>query len=415
MALKKFLTLYREQEDKPFIFFAMLCGFLITAEYAITKPTSNSIFLSHYSVQLYPYAWLLTVPVNFLVVSLYNRFLDRLGCFKVFLCTTVGTIFINLLSGLFVERFPPLSFLLYIWKDLYVLLMFQQVWSLIHTKIDLKKAKYLYGIIFGVSGVGAVFGSLFPGFLAIKIGSEPLLFMTLPLYLLIIFSYDQMLKKLGKRGIEGLKFHDIQGGVALIRCSTTLKFILLIVVLMQLSSTIMDYQFNMFLKERYPFQDERTEFYGRLWGIINLMKLSIQFFATFLLLKVLGLRRSHFVVPSILLGNAILNLMQPAFGVITYSFSMIKSFDYSIFNIIKEMLYIPLKTSEKFKAKAIIDVFAYRSAKALASFFVLGMEFLLPGRLPFAYSYGPLALFMFWIFALFFYFRKKEEQKLLEA
>ena len=41
--------------------------------------------------------------------------------------------------------------------------------------------------------------------------------------------------------------------------------------------------------------------------------------------------------------------------------------DKDVFNILKEMLYVPLKTDEKFKAKAIIDIFAYRSAKAFAS------------------------------------------------
>ena len=275
--------------------------------------------------------------------------------------------------------------------------------------------KYLYGIIFGVSGVGAIFGSLVPSFFAVKVGSEHLLMMTVPLYLLFIAVYYQMLKRSEVEGSTSLQIQGVEGGVQLIRSSATLKFILLIVVLMQLSSTVMDYQFNTFLQERYPLQDERTQFYGRLWGMINTCKLCLQFFATFLLLKLLGLRRSHFVVPGILLGNAILTLVQPTFGLITYGFSVIKTFDYSIFNIIKEMLYVPLKTSEKFKAKAIIDVFAYRSAKALASVFVIGMQVLSPDKLPYAYSWGPLTLFAVWILAVFFYLRRPEEQKLLEA
>ncbi|MCB1084170.1 MAG: hypothetical protein KDK61_07650, partial [Simkania sp.] len=201
----------------------------------------------------------------------------------------------------------------------------------------------------------------------------------------------------------------------LIRSSSSLQFILLIVILMQLSTTIMEYQFNTYLQERYPIQDFRTQFYGQLCGVMNICKLCLQFFATFLLVKFLGLRKSHFIVPGILFGNAFLILMQPTFGVITYGFSVIKTFDYSVFNIIKEMLYVPLKNDEKFKAKAIIDVFAYRSAKALASIFVIGVQFLFPSKLPYAYSWGPFTLFVLWIFAVIFYFRKSKEQKLLEA
>ena len=79
------------------------------------------------------------------------------------------------------------------------------------------------------------------------------------------------------------------------------------------------------------------------------------------------------------------------------------------------MLYVPLKTDEKFMAKAIIDVFAYRSAKAFASVFVLGMQLLSPAKLPYAYSWGPLALFMLWILVVFIFLRRPQEQKLLEA
>ena len=225
-----------------------------------------------------------------------------------------------------------------------------------------------------------------------------------------------MLKRSGiEGGEEPVLKKTSAGGFQLIRSSSALKFILLIVILMQLSTTIMDYQFNTFLQERFPFQDLRTQFYGRLWGVINTCKLCLQFFATFLLVQFLGLRRSHFVVPGILFGNAVLSILQPTFAVMTYSFSVIKTFDYSIFNIIKEMLYVPLKTEEKFRAKAIIDVFAYRSAKAFASLFVIGMQFISPEKLPFAYSWGPCTLFVIWLCAVFLFLRKPAEEKLLEA
>lgn len=414
MKIQKIVTQVKEEfqsyskGEKIFLFFAMLCGFFITAEYAITKPTSNSIFLAHYSVKLYPYAWLLTVPLNLLIVTLYNRFLSKLGCFRMFLCTIFLTMGINVFVGTFVQKLPPLAFLLYVWKDIYVLLMFQQLWSVIHTKTEMSKAKYLYGILFGVSGVGAIFGSLVPSFFAVKIGSEHLLYMTIPLYALFIMTYHQMLKRSGMKGEDHMEIKRAKGGFKLIRSSSALKFILLIVVLMQLSTTIMDYQFSSFLQQKFPMQDLRTQFYGRLWGMINTCKLCLQFFATFLLVQFLGLRKSHFVVPGILLGNAALTLIAPSFGLITYGFSVIKTFDYSIFNILKEMLYVPLKTDEKFKAKAVIDIFAYRSAKAFASLFVIALGMLSPEKLPYAYSWGPFALFVLWIGTVFFYFSPRK-------
>lgn len=404
--------------EKLLVICAMICSFCITAEYAVTKPTSNSIFIAHYTAQWLPYAWLATVPLNFFIVTLYNRFLPTLGCFRLFLITVTLTVGINLLSANFIGTIPFLPFLLYVWKDIYVLLMFQQLWSVIHTMTKMSRAKYLYGFLFGVGGIGAIIGSMIPGFFAVKIGSEHLLFSSMPFYLIFIVSYYFLLKCSGfihfhkksdtlQRGVRG-KFQCI----SLIQASRSLQFILLIVVLMQFATTVIDYQFNTFLQDRIPDQDMRTQFYGRLWGIINTINLCLQFIASFLLVQFLGLRRSHFLIPGVLFLNAVGYLLHPTFSMITYSFSVIKTFDYSIFNIIKEMLYVPLKTSEKFQAKAIIDVFAYRSAKALASFLVILLQILYPKRLIDAFSWAHVTLFLIWILAALILLRPRDEASL---
>lgn len=422
MLREKFASIKSELQsyssvERLIVLCAMICSFCITAEYAVTKPTSNSIFITHYTVKWLPYAWLATVPLNLLVVSLYNRFLPILGCFRLFLLTVGLTIGVNVFSASFIGKAPFLPFVLYIWKDIYVLLMFQQLWSVIHAMTKMSRAKYLYGILFGIGGIGSIVGSMIPGFFAVKIGSEHLLFSSIPIYAIFIMAYFFLLKNSGflhsHKEDEKLRMgpkHASQG-FSLIKTSRALKFILLIVVLMQLSTTVMDYQFNTFLQFRIPDQDMRTEFYGRLWGMINSLNLCLQFVASFLLVQFLGLRRSHILIPGVLFVNAIGYLLHPTFAMITYSFSVIKTFDYSIFNIIKEMLYVPLKTDEKFKAKAIIDVFAYRSAKALASVVVIALQFFCPLQLPYAFSWAHVILFFIWIASVIFLLKEEKPKE----
>ena len=50
-----------------------------------------------------------------------------------------------------------------------------------------------------------------------------------------------------------------------------------------------------------------------------------------------------------------------------------KSLDYSLFRVAKELLYIPLDYEHKYKAKAFIDMFLYRFAKAPASLLLKGL------------------------------------------
>jgi len=398
--------------EKLVILCAMICSFCITAEYAITKPTSNSIFISHYTVKWLPYAWLATVPLNLLVVSLYNRFLSTLGCFRLFLITVFLTIALNLFSAIYINQIASLPFILYIWKDIYVLLMFQQLWSVIHSMTKMSRAKYLYGILFGIGGLGSIVGSLVPSFFALKMGSENLLFSIIPLYTVFIAAYFFLLKNSGflhsHKEEENLRMGPkySTSGFSLIKTSHTLRFILLIVVLMQVAATIMDYQFNTFLENEIPSQDLRTQFSGRLWGAINMANLVMQFIASFVLVHFLGLQRSHVLIPGVLLINSIVYLLQPTFSMITYSFSVIKTFDYSVFNIIKEMLYVPMGADEKFKAKSLIDIFAYRSAKAVASVVVISLQLLCPFYLPHAFSWAHALLFLIWIGSALLFLKK---------
>ncbi len=84
--------------------------------------------------------------------------------------------------------------------------------------------------------------------------------------------------------------------------------------------------------------------------------------------------------------------------------------DYSIFGIIKEMLYIPLRVEEKFKAKAVIDVFAYRTSKAVASLLILFLQGISWIALSTLLSYAVLAIFCVWMIAVVTMFKYYDQE-----
>ena len=380
-------------KEAPFFLLAVACSFCITFDYAITRPVSHSVFITTFGAKMLPYAWLLTVPLNLLVVSLYNRFLPKIGPLKMVGAILSVSSLMNLLGGLFLAQVPTLCFAHFMWKEIAVLLMFQQVWSFVHTTAKEGSAKFLYGVMFALGGLGGACGSMVPGFMAITYGSQNLLFLTIPIFALFFLFY----KRLVKVGDFTLKHEKKRGGFALIKNSSVLQFILLIVVFMQIGSAIVDYQFSSFLEKTFVSTDLRTAFEGKIFGIISSAKIFFQLVGTYLIVHFMGLRVSHFVVPSILLCNAVLVAVFPGFSMITYAFSTIKSFDYSIFNILKEMLYLPLKSEEKFKAKAVIDVFAYRSSKAVASLLIIGLQFYQINPIAQSISITSVAIFALWL------------------
>ena len=407
-------------QQRLFIFFAMLCGFLISLEYAVVRPVSNSVFLTAYGSSTFPYAWLATVPLNLLVVSLYNQYLPRLGCFKIFSIISILIMSTNLFCSLFLTQISWLPFAFYLWKEVYIMLMFQQLWSVIHSTIAYGNAKYLYGLFFAVGALGASIGSILPGFFAVKMGSESLLMTTVPVYALLFLCYYFALKQT-KEGIE-MKLDDEKKrtslnaffhGLKMIGSSRYLTFILVIVVFMQLCSTLIDFQFNASLEKTILQKDLRTEYTGRILGIVHAATISLQLFGSFLLIHFLGIKRSHMLIPFLLCLNSIVFQFFPIFGVISFAYISIKSCDFSLFSIIKEVLYIPLKPDEKFRAKAIIDVFAYRSSKAIASTLILSLQAILGSVfLPFL-NWASIVFFLLWIGIVIALFKDHEKESII--
>jgi AAA family ATP:ADP antiporter len=411
--IKEFLSFTRM--ERFFILSAMFCGFLITAEYAIIRPVANSVFIHTYGSEWFPYAWMVAIPVNFLIVLLYNRYLPKLGCWRMFL-VSIGVIACgSLCSAFFLKKLFFLPFGFYVWKEVYVMMLFQLLWSVIHSTIKMDRAKYLYGMLFAVGGAGGAFGSMIPSFLAVKLGSEHLLFLSLPIYFLLTIAYFFLLKN-SSAGVQGVKFEEhvkktlppIRHSLQMVFGSRVLTFILLTVVFIQLSATIIDYQFNTILAQEFPLKDIRTAYAGKVLGIMNMVTVVFQCLGSFLLVHYLGIKRSHFLIPILLCSNALAFAFFPVFGMISFAYVTIKSVDFSIFGVIKEMLYIPLKIDEKFRAKAVIDVFVHRAAKAFASLLILGIQFVPSIHALSFLSWANVTVFALWCLVVFNFFREKE-------
>jgi AAA family ATP:ADP antiporter len=378
----------------------MVLAFLICGEYAITRPASNALFLTLFSSKAYPWVWLATVPLNLFVIYLYNRFLPKIGPKGTLFSLAGATLVINALTAIFPSE---LIFFQYAWKDIYVLLMLKQLWSMIHSTIPSDRAKLLYGLIYGTGTLGAISGSLIPGFLAPLIGSSNILFFTTPLYLLLAFLYSQAYKRSGAIDFSPPDPRPREA-LSLIRRTPTLIAVLLLVIFMQVSAGLMEYQFNAHLELNIPDQDLRTAYCGKLVGLINGLSLFFQFVGGFLLVRTLGLRGSHFLVPILLGLSALCSLTFPGFAILSLSYVLLKAVDFSLFGVIREMLYVPLQLDAKFRAKAIIDVFAYRTSKALVSFGLLFLQLIVAGSLLQWAQYISIAVFIAWIGTVLFLF-----------
>ena len=202
-------------------------------------------------------------------------------------------------------------------------------------------------------------------------------------------------------------------GFSIIRNSNYLMVILFLVVFMQISISLVDYQFNLMLSNTITDTDLRTQFMGKTIGIINTFTTVFQLIGGYVFLRFFGVRKSHFLVPLFLGINALVLHVFPVFSIAVYSYIAIKAVDFSIFSISREMLYIPLTLKEKYKAKAIIDVFVYRSSKALGSFFLIFLQVFAKNSIFSLAGNVSLALFILWAVFAYYAFKNKTVNSIL--
>lgn len=391
-----------------FLFCILLAAFAINCEYGITRPASNGLLLTYFSASVMPWVWLATVPLNLFVVMLYNRYLSRIGPVKMLGTVALLTIVINGLTPFLMPYLPGWIFFQFAWKDVYILLMFKQLWSLIHSSPIALRAKIFYGFIYATGTLGAVFGSLVPGLFAVELGSAHLFFFTLPVYLFLFWGYKNAVGQLsGEALLPGPKEENRpKEGFAIVRKSPFLLAVLGLVLLMQMAVGLMEFQFNTSLEQNVATLDLRTQYMGRMLSYTNLLSGFLQLIGTGALVHFLGLRKSHLAVPLMLLGGVAGLIAVPSFALVSFAFVFTKAVDFSLFGILREMLYIPLKPEEKFQAKAVIDVFVHRSAKAVVSVCILGLSLIAgKGCLPWISPAAAIVL-VAWVGVVWFSLRR---------
>lgn len=398
-----------DNKTRLFVLFAMLATFFSLALYAVARPVSNAFFIGAYGSDFFPFAWMGTVPLSYFVTYLYNKFLPKIGCLKFTIYFLVFLVFFDLFSIYAMEKIRFIPFIYYLWKEIYVMLLLQQIWSVIHSTIKMKNAKFLYGLIFAVGGLGGAFGSFLAKQGAVVHGSANLLFLSVPACILIVVSYFMMTRYSNAvfDSMRDSKVGSMLDGFKLIGRSSTLTGVLIMLVLMQISAALLDFEFQYYLQKHISTTDLRTSYAAKVYGMINTISVVLQTGGTFLLLHFLGLRKSHLALPLFLGAGALFGSIAPSFQKATQCFIAVKSIDFSLFGIIKEMLYVPLGSEEKFHAKAVIDVFAYRASKALASFLIFAMRSV--GDVIFLINWSLVLIFICWFFSAFFLVQKDKK------
>ncbi len=349
----------------------VFCFALLTS-YGFARPSVESLFIDAYTSEGLPYAWIGVAVAATVATAIYGRFAGRMELTRLFgaVIGVILTLLGLLLAAVHLEV-PGAAYLLYLWKDVYIVVLVEMFWTVANSHFRLKEAKWLYGFFCACGAVGGMLANALVGDVAAAIGTEKAPLLVFPL-LGVCFVATQLMPATRKQGREKPPT-DLLAGLRVIRASRYLGLLLAVIATVQVVVTLIDYQFNVLVEAAYPDKDVRTGVVGDVYFYIEVVSFTLQV-GTGLVVRFLGVTGTLLAVP-LLLGAAVTAfLFVPQFLTMAVAKVASKAMDYSIFRAAKEMLYLPLTYGERTQGKAVVDILTYRVAKGGTSFLVLGLN-----------------------------------------
>lgn len=363
---------------------ALLSGwfFLMITTLWLLKPIRSASLLSHLGSGETPYVRLGSVVFVGVIVALYSRIVDRFsrlnvarGASLVFAGVLVAFWAALTLGGeaLGAQRWFVWS--VFILVDVYSTVMVGIFWTYVNDVVTRDEADKLYGPL-GIGGiVGGAVGGLIVDALVKSVGHVNLLMLCAALGVASAALVTVTERKLSPppRAIaapaDERDVRDAFAGLRLVAKNRYLLLIVGVVVGYEFASAMTDFVVNVIFERAFQGQDEIAKMFGRLGWIVSGTALLSQ---VLLVPIMLPRKRAALLIPPVAMLAATVGLAIVPIVAIAFLLSAAdRGLNYSLQQVTKETLYVPLTDAEKYKAKAFIDMFVDRAGKALSAIALL--------------------------------------------
>ena len=359
--------------------------FLIIMALYNLKPASRSLFIESLGTDRLPYVWIGTAAVMGTIIMYYHRLVARYSRLAIVLasCLTVSLLLI-MFSQLLARPSITASVAFYIFVDILSVILVEQFWSLTNSIHTTTEGKSWYGYIGSGGLAGGIAGSGLAALLLKKAGlhtTDLLLVAATIIGLTALLTL--LMARLGLyREVSAAQSHNRIGeGWRAFTRNRYLGLIAVILLLAQLASPLIEFQFLKTVEAVYLEREVRTAFLSSFFSLLGVVSILINLLITPFVHRFLGVIAGLLVQP-VLMGFCSWGfLLQPTlvFGAAVKISD--RALSYSINRASKELLYVPVDPLLIYQAKAWIDMFGYRLFKVFGSLLILLCTQWLPVRL----------------------------------
>ena len=349
--------------------------FLTITVLYVLKPVRSSLFLEELGSQNLRYVYLgeglFLLFVTWAYVQL-AKLLPKKRFFVGVLLVFISNLFI--FWGLFHLKVPYLSAFFYVWVACFSITSVTQFWTLANDIFDPLEAKRLFGLIIAGGSAGGVLGGLLTNRAVQWVRTEDLLLLSSLLLVGCIFLIDLLWAHLGTASGGASRTQkpiEVESTRKLFMNFPYLWMLAGVVLLAKVASTMVDNQFNAVVEVFLVGKQAKTAFFGAFSAALNIVSLVMQLACTSLSLRLLGIGISLTLLPAGLTLGALATFLWPVLATGTLFKIFDGSVNYSIQQASKEVLYLPLTSGVRYRAKPVIDMLIYRASKSLGGLLII--------------------------------------------
>lgn len=400
----------REGEGIGALLLATHVFFLLSAYY-ILKTVRESLILTEGGAEIKAYSSAAQALLLLLIIPLYGRLASKLKRDRLLTFVTLFFASHLLVFVLLVRTGVHIGVVFFLWVGIFNLFVISQFWALANDLYDEQQGKRLLPIVGVGSSLGAWVGSVYAARLFSAFGTSGLMLFAGGLLLACVGIHRTLRRfpKAFRRDGEaiGQKPLNKDGAFRLILNSRYLFWIAILIVVVNVVNTTGEFMLSKLVVNEADrmvragliLSTQKTafigEYYGAFFGWVNLAGMLLQLFVVSRLFKSIGVRGSLFVLPSIALLAYGLVAFLPVLAFVRVAKVFENGTDYSIQNTARHALFLVTNREAKYKAKAAIDSFFWRTGDVLAACLVfVGTQFHFGIKI---YALSNIALAVLWI------------------
>ncbi len=377
-ALRKLIAVVVEvrPDERATTILMFMYSFLAMTTYNIVQPVTRSAFIADFGAGNIPYVLLAAGPAVGLLMHAYGR-VDAtlpkqwaLPLLQVGLAAVLAAFWLLFQTG---SRWVSAGF--YLFGLLLGALLVSQFWTLAHGIYDPRQARRLFGFIGAGFGLGGMAGAGL--IIAGPAGRDALLLFSAGSLLAttgLVVAIARRERRVHDPAVdpENTRTPGVIAALRLVGASPSLRQIAALIGLAALGGVVVDQQLNMAAEQfRGGDEDAVTSFLASVRLVVSASQFVLQIAFVKQIYRLLGLGFALLMLPLGLAATAVPILVSGALLAPAVATVVDRSIRYSVDRTTREMLFLPVPSSLKRRAKPFLDVTVDRLARGTGAVLML--------------------------------------------